>query len=345
MTPYDIVVQIGAFQPWLPADQQALEQALTLSPHVLLLLSDADRPPSANYPFTARERLQVLHLALPEAWRDRVHILGLRQNRYPGREWAEVLQHLQHLTGKDDPRIGLLQAPDSQPREWPNARALPYVSSPLGAAHWRAMALGPVHAAEVSAQCLEALVPATRPWFTTWLTSSQRTALQAEWQQLAQEREAWSVAPYPPTLVTVDCVVECAGQVLLIERDRAPGKGLLALPGGFIDIHETLLQSARRELTEETGLNLPASLQPVATALFDAPYRSQRGRVITQAFHFVLPEATPPAVQAGDDAAQAQWVRREQLAALNGRFHDDHALILDHFLQVMPANLVMELDQ
>lgn len=345
VTPYDIVVQIGAFQPWLDVDQQALAAALEHSQHVLLLLSDADRPASANYPFRVRERLQILQLALPENWRARVHIVGVRQNHAPGREWAEILRYVQSLTNKTDPRIGLLQAPDSPPRHWPNAVVLPYPIADHAAADWRAQALGPVETAHVPARCLELLTPATRNWFAQWLASPQRDVLHQEWQQLAKEHQAWSVAPYPPTLVTVDCVVECAQHVLLIERGRPPGKGLWALPGGFIDIHETLLQSAVRELHEETGLKLPASLLPGATALFDAPYRSQRGRVITQAFHFVLPDPTPPAVQAGDDAAQARWVRREQLAEQAEHFHDDHALILDHFLQIMPPHLVMELDQ
>jgi bifunctional NMN adenylyltransferase/nudix hydrolase len=120
-------------------------------------------------------------------------------------------------------------------------------------------------------------------------------ALRAEWRALRQQREAWAVAPYPPVFVTVDAVVRCAGQVLLIRRDRHPGAGLLALPGGFLEQQDTLLESALREVQEETRLALPAAdwraaLQGVA--VFDAPGRSQRGRTITHA-HFLRPGQRP----------------------------------------------------
>ena len=104
-------------------------------------------------------------------------------------------------------------------------------------------------------------------------------------------RAAWSVAPYPVVLVTVDAVVRAAGQVLLVRRGRMPGKGLWALPGGFVDPAETVYRSALRELVEETRIEeaaLHAALRGVQ--VFDDPGRSQRGRV-----------ACLPAAKDGDD--------------------------------------------
>lgn len=340
---FDIVVQIGAFQPWLQVHQAALELALQQSRQVLLLWVDADRARSAVHPFTATECRQILGLALPETLRHRVHVMGLRQNLHPGREWANVWQHARQLSGSTEPRLAVLQAPDAPRRYWPNVPRLPYPADDDPGLTWRQAAFGSTDPTHVLRQYGDRLVPATRAWFEAWLQGPLRQAVHAEWQLLQHERAAWAAAPYPPTLVTVDCVVQCADHVLLIQRGRQPGQGLHALPGGFLDVHETLVQSACRELCEETGLALPATLQPSGQAVFDAPGRSQRGRVITHAYHFVLPDANLPVVQAGDDAAQAHWVPLAQLPLLSGQLHDDHALILDHFLHVMPTDIVMPL--
>src|SRR5690606_34525862 len=106
---------------------------------------------------------------------------------------------------------------------------------------------------------------------------------------------------------------------------------------------ETLATSALRELAEETGLELDAPELRKAlrgTAVFDAPTRSQRGRVITHAYHFDLGARTPPAITAGDDAAAAFWLPLDELAAQEARFHDDHFLIMDHFLHMAGPDAV-----
>ena len=123
--------------------------------------------------------------------------------------------------------------------------------------------------------------------------------------------------------------------MLLIERGRAPGKGLMALPGGFIEQRETAYQSALRELHEETGLALPPDTMQrslCAAQVFDHPDRSQRGRTITHVHYFDLAERELPPVRAGDDAAKAMWVAIDRLTALEDRFLDDHFHILDRFL-------------
>jgi len=138
-------------------------------------------------------------------------------------------------------------------------------------------------------------------------------------------------------LVTVEGLVRIADRVLLIRRGNAPGKGLLAMPGGFIEQRETACQSALRELQEETGLRLLASEMEhalKAVQVFDHPDRSQRGRVITHAFHFDLGPRRLPEIAGGDDAAEARWVEIAQLPSLEEQFHDDHFHILDFFLGI-----------
>lgn len=100
-------------------------------------------------------------------------------------------------------------------------------------------------------------------------------------------REAWKAAPYPPVFVTVDAVVIQSGHILLIERRASPGKGLWALPGGFVDQGERLLEACLRELREETRLKVPTPVLKGSIrqqGVYDAPYRSARGEPLLMRF-------------------------------------------------------------
>jgi len=106
-------------------------------------------------------------------------------------------------------------------------------------------------------------------------------------------------------------VVVQSGHILLVERKAHPGKGLMALPGGFLNPKEKLKDAVIRELREETRIKVPA---PVLTGsiekveVFDDPYRSARGRTITHAYLIELSGESLPKVKGGDDAAKAFWV-------------------------------------
>ncbi len=112
---------------------------------------------------------------------------------------------------------------------------------------------------------------------------------------------------FPRPAVTVDILVfttvENNKQVLLIKRKADPFKGRWALPGGFIEMDETLEIAALRELKEETNIQLSRLDQFRA---FDDPDRDPRGRTISMVFYTFL-ESIPKNHKAGDDAAQLQW--------------------------------------
>ncbi len=124
--------------------------------------------------------------------------------------------------------------------------------------------------------------------------------------------------PKTPPL-TVDCVVfDASSAVLLIERKYPPFKGRLALPGGFVEIGETVEAACRRELMEETGVKA-GRLELLG--VYSDPSRDPRGPTVSVVF---LTRVRSKKVKAGDDAADARWVsdwRRLPLAF-------DHAKIL-----------------
>jgi 8-oxo-dGTP diphosphatase len=139
---------------------------------------------------------------------------------------------------------------------------------------------------------------------------------------------------YPRPAVTVDAVVfglRAKGlSVVLIERRHEPFAGRLALPGGFLEMDEPAETAARRELAEETGLNLHTPFRPLG--FYDAPGRDPRGRTISLAFVALAgPDAGDPT--GGDDAQAAAWYPLSELAPDELAF--DHAVILSDALALL----------
>jgi 8-oxo-dGTP diphosphatase len=129
---------------------------------------------------------------------------------------------------------------------------------------------------------------------------------------------------YPRAALTVDCVVlgrdGGALKVLLIRRGAPPFQGAWALPGGFLELDETLEQAAIRELEEETGVRLTEMEQLRA---FDAIDRDPRERVISVA-HMAVVDVAAHSPKAGDDAGETGWFALDALPPLAF----DHAQVL-----------------
>ncbi len=129
---------------------------------------------------------------------------------------------------------------------------------------------------------------------------------------------------YPHPAVTVDIVIfdvtQAGIEVLLIKRGGEPYKGMWALPGGFMDIHEDALHAAERELREETSLD---GIELKQIGAFTAPFRDPRERVVSIAYAALVNKAEVKP-KAGDDAAEAQWFSIRELPALAF----DHSKIL-----------------
>lgn len=129
---------------------------------------------------------------------------------------------------------------------------------------------------------------------------------------------------YPKPSLSADCVIFGFDgtdlSVLLIERGQEPFKGQWTFPGGFMNMNETTLQCAARELKEETGLKGLTLEQLGAYSTVD---RDPRERVITVAYFSVVRISENEPV-AGDDAANARWFMLKDVPKLAF----DHDLVL-----------------
>lgn len=131
---------------------------------------------------------------------------------------------------------------------------------------------------------------------------------------------------FPRPAVTCDIILladDLPQKILLIKRGNQPYKNRWALPGGFIEMHEELEESALRELHEETGIELN-TLQQFRT--YGTPARDPRGRTITVVYYALLDQTIVSV--AGDDAAESQWFTIDELPELAF----DHDQIIQEYL-------------
>ena len=178
--------------------------------------------------------------------------------------------------------------------------------------------------------------------FTNWEVYQ---VLRQEYAFIKKYRDSWASAPYAPIFSCVDAVVIQSGHVLAIQRGALPGKGLWALPGGFVGQRDRLVDAAIRELVEETGIKVP---EPVlkgsikAKEIFDAPDRSLRGRTISTAFLIRLDDTKPLPKVKGQNAPlhetggvavvetlKAKWIPISEARANSAMWMEDHHAIID----------------
>jgi len=138
--------------------------------------------------------------------------------------------------------------------------------------------------------------------------------------------------------VAVGAVVMHAGRVLVVERGNPPAEGVWALPGGSVELGETLAEAAEREVLEETGIVVRAG---AVVHAFDAVVRDDDARV---RFHYVIVDLlcdyVSGEVVAGSDARDARFVTREEFATLrSSRATVDLLRRITNFFDEVPGGI------
>jgi bifunctional NMN adenylyltransferase/nudix hydrolase len=337
---FDFAVFIGRFQPFHAGHLQVIRAGLARADHLIVLIGSAWQPRTPRNPWTHQEREQMIRACLSEAEQARLLCAPLMDIPYNDEAWvcsaqatvAELVtahHALRHraasiaLIGHEQGGTGFYLSLFPQ---WQS----------LGVPNHREISATPIRESFFAQKSQAWLAHLPAPVAERLVQFAERhdayRELLEEMAFIANYRKAWEAAPYAPTFVTVDAVVVQSGHVLLIERRARPGKGLLALPGGFVDPGEKLLDACLRELREETRLKVPTPVLKGSIRerrVYDDPYRSARGRTITHAYYIEL-ERQPelPKVKGGDDARRAVWVPLGELDPQT-MFEDHYFIIQD----------------
>ena len=359
---YNLAIFIGRMQPLHNGHIPNISHALELADHVLVIAGSANQPRTQKNPFTADERAQMIKQIFPT---DRVQVIGV-EDYYPDALWFKNVQSAvhQHIINTDiaqtlgcypdvaycEAKIAILGHDKDQTsyylEKFPNwkfieiGERLREEDGPIiDATHIRDLyfAEGPANIGHLVPQ--EVL-----NFMTKFYCTDKYKRLVGEQEYELRYKKEWEIGspvPYPVTFTTTDAVVVQSGHVLLVKRRTEPGKGLWALPGGFIGQYERLEDSVIRELREETRLKVPVpvlqgSIKHKHTTVFDEPNRSLRGRTITHAFLIDL-KAQPklPKVKGADDAEEARWFPLDIVDGMGEVLFEDHKSII----QTMVAKL------
>ncbi len=338
MKQFDFAVMIGRFQPFHAGHEALFRHALSVSNHVIVIMGSYRASRSIRNPWSSGEREALIRAALPDVPEGAYSIIPIQDSAYNFNDWLIRVQQAVEkrvrggsvaLVGhyKDDSSYYLNHFPRWR-LEALSAQANGVSSTMIRDSYFQGR-LEEVKGA-VAGGVFERL--------KDWTGDPGYKALVEEYAFIISYRKKWDGAPYPPTFVTADAVVFALGNVLLIRRKLNPGKGRLALPGGFVDVHETIESACLRELHEETALDvghaqLKGSIR--LSQVFDHPLRDPRGRMITHAFMFELSVKELPGIKAGDDAGEALWFPLHQLEDAEETFFSDHAQIIKFFMNRM----------
>jgi len=329
MKSFDYCVCIGRFQPFHHGHHELVREALNLAETVLVVIGSANKAPNVQNPWTAEQRQEMILSALSDEEKAHVKFLYVRDYWYTNNRWLTEVQQLVYdaTDGVDDSKIcdigEISYFPQWKFFKMRNLDRMPHATAIRG--------LYFTHDNGYKNHVSTGIVQYLEDFKKT--TSFKN--LKEEYDFVKNYRASWDGAPFPPTFVTVDCIVIRSGHVLTVRRKGSPGRGLIALPGGFLNQYETTQEGALRELKEETGIKISKDELEKAIVeqkVFDYPERSLRGRTITHAFLIDLGNGPLPIVKGSDDADKAWWMSLSDLATRESEFFEDHFHIISHFV-------------
>lgn len=335
---YDAVVFIGRFQPFHNAHYQIYSRANAISRLPIVILGSSSQPRTYKNPFTDLERKTMITAVN----RDIRNIIPVCDSMYNDQAWAVRVQEavakaVYDNFGPGNHKIGIIGHEKDESSFY--LKMFPQWE------HIDVECIEPLHSTDirglyfrndVNMNFIKGVVPEAVFDFLEGFKQSK------EYQQIIREREfiegykrQYAGFPYPPTFVTTDAVVIQSGHILMIKRRAEPGKGLWALPGGFLNANtdKSMVDCMIRELKEETGIKVPEPVLIGSIAdnkVFDAIGRSTRGRTITHAFKIVLPDGPLPKVKGMDDASAAKFIPINHI--YRQEVFEDHYDVISYFV-------------
>lgn len=175
------------------------------------------------------------------------------------------------------------------------------------------------------------LVPSVTGFIDSWLKSDAYRGISEEYFFLKHYKAEMSKIKYPVIFQTADNIILWKGHILLANRRSFPGKGLWALPGGFVNVDKSVQQSAIDNARDKTKLQLKPDWL-VTSKVYDAPKRSLRGRTITTAYLWKLPDSFSFDIEAGKNTNKVKWFQFCDVLQMSSVLYEDHYDIIADML-------------
>ena len=332
---YKLGIIIGRFQPVTDFHiNEIFKPALKNSDYVLVILGSADRARSPRDPFSSHMVENMIRVATEHLSKTpKLFFARVRDYWYSETKWlADIQTEVQAFTDQhydEDVDITLYGAEGSQYDFLNKFPQWNVFTSKAKAPEFDILS----DIFEYQDEWMRYVNPQVYNDIKVWFNSDEGRKMTEEYHYLEKYKASTQIGKYPIVFQTVDNIVVYKGNILLVQRRAKPGRGLWALPGGFLEPDETLFRSALRELREETNLNVKEEWL-VAQETFDAPQRSLRGRTITRAFLWKIPDwREVPQVKANSDAAKAKWFPIATVRQMAGKMFEDHLDIIEEMLE------------
>jgi bifunctional NMN adenylyltransferase/nudix hydrolase len=333
---YDTLVLIGRFQPFHAAHLEIVKRATALCDQLIIVVGSANQPRTYKNPFTFSERKEMIKSATA-GLNLKIYVESNTDTIYNDQAWAVRIQGIVGKYSTPDGKVGVIgHKKDSSSFYLDMFPQWGYENvdeiEPLSAVNIRDL----YFKRGANMEFIRGVVPRTTFEFLSefWKTDAYHQVIR-EREFITEHNKQYASLKYPPIFSTADAIVICSGHVLMIKRRAEPGRGLWALPGGYVNANtdKTVEAAMLRELREETMIKVPAPVLKgsiVRSRVFDAIDRSPRGRIITHAFYIQLPDGELPKVKGNDDAEKARWVPIAEVRS--EECFEDHYEIIQHFL-------------
>lgn len=334
-----IGIFVGRFAPFHNGHLYTLLAAAAKYEQVLAVVGSANTAPDPKTPWTAQERADML-LEVGYQYNIKNLVISYADD-YPldDQRWAmTIARRVRNLYPLE--AFALL----GTPKDYPTIRYLDLLQKELNAVkdlvptgisrmfpsgtqirdilYYGMMNSGAIAQPDI---LLQSLVPSViwTGFLQTFQASDQCRRMVTWLDDAKQARQMYAEGWYDPVFVTTDAIVRNENKVLLIKRGGKQGKGLWALPGGFLEQDLTLVENARTEVRQETGIMLD---EPLCTPfVVQTVGRSLRGRTITHVFEFLTNQDLP---HGADDAADAQFVDIDHLPPSTEWFEDHYHILM-----------------
>jgi len=329
------VIFVGRFQPPHNGHFATIRKALEQTENLLLFIGSHEVCRSLRNPFTTEERIEMLKISLTQNELKKITFIPIHDSNYNCQAWIKEVK-LSTLNSQLSTKTAIIGHKKDNTSyyldmfpEW-EFLEMPLLENGLSSTEIRQKWFNSTLTEQ------DKIPPAIYSYLKSKDSEEWAKILKEEYKLVEEYKKDWASTPYPPIFVAGDALVLCQEHILLIKRAAFPGKGLFAMPGGFLEHTEPIRHCAIRELIEETGIDL--SYRELDKSIkdckvFDDPDREPRGRMISHTFLFDLQTQALPNIKAADDASSALWFPLKDLETIRSKFAGDHYKIIRNMLR------------